>query len=132
MDEAKRITPLVMEPAGAGLELTLLDESIELMKARRSGLALQIESLIRKGRPTPGWHLAPGSARERWKAPAETVIAIGNAMRLNLAKPVEPITPAQARAAGLDPAIVAELAERGSVGMSLAVDDGSNVRRVFG
>ena len=131
MDEAKRVTPLVMEPAGACLELALLDESIELMKARRSGLALQVEAWARKGQPTPGWRLESGTARELWKVPAATVIAIGNAMRLDLAKPVEPITPTQARAAGLDPNIVAELAKRGPAGMSLVVDDGSKARPIF-
>lgn len=132
MDEAKRVTPLVMEPAGACLELSLLDEALELLKARRSGLAAQVESLARKGAPTPGWQMVKGSSREHWKAPAATVIAIGEAMRVKLAKPAEAITPTQARAAGLDPAIVAELSERGAAGVSLAPDDGSKARRIFG
>lgn len=132
MDEAQRVTPLVLPPAAAGLELRLLNRAINRMKARASGLAQQLEVAAKKGIATPGWRLTAGESRERWKVPAAQVITTGKLMRLDLAKPVEAITPKQAREAGLDPAIVAELAERGSGGMTLVEDDGSAARKAFG
>lgn len=132
MDEAKRVTPEVMTPANASLELRLLQRSIALLKARASGLEQQIESDIRSGKPVPGWMLKPGEAREKWKVPAAQVIATGSLMRLDLAKPQEAITPRQARDKGFDPAIVALLAERGPAGMTLVEDDGTAARKVFG
>lgn len=132
MDEARRITPLEMAPAAAGLELRMLERSIALLKARRDGLAQQVERLAKTGASTPGWRLVAGESRERWKVPAAQVIATGSLLRLDLAKPREALTPNQARAAGLDPAIVAELAERGAAGVTLVADDGSAARRAFG
>ena len=132
MDEAKRVTPEVMTPANASLELRLLQHSITLLKARASGLEQQIDKDIRSGKPVPGWMLVPGEAREKWKVPASQVITTGKLMRLDLAKPQEAITPRQARDKGFDPAIVALLAERGPAGMTLVEDDGTAARKVFG
>lgn len=132
MDEAKRVTPEVMTPANASLELRLLQRSIVLMKARASGLEQQIDRDIRSGKPVPGWMLVPGEAREKWKVPAAQVIATGKLMRLELAKPQDAITPRQAREKGLDPDIVACMAERGPAGMTLVEDDGTAARKVFG
>lgn len=132
MDEAKRVTPEVMTPANAALELRLLQRSIALMKARASGLEQQIENDLRSGKPVPGWMLEPGEAREKWKVPAAQVIETGKLLRLDLAKPQEAITPRQARDKGFDPAIAALLAERGPAGMRLVEDDGTRARKIFG
>lgn len=132
MDEAKRVTPEVMPPEAASLELRYLRRSIKLLEARASGLSEQIERDIRNGKPVPGWMLKPGQARERWTVPAAQVIATGKLMRLDLAKPQEAITPNQAREKGLDPEIVKLMAERGPAGMALVEDDGTLARKVFG
>ena len=132
MDEARRITPLEMAPAAAGLELRMLERSIALLTARSKGLAVQLERMAKGGAATPGWRLEAGESREAWTVPAAQVIATGALLRLDLAKPREALTPNQARAAGLDPAIVAELAKRGPAGMKLVADDGSAARRAFG
>jgi hypothetical protein len=132
MDEAKHIVPLVMDAGQAGLELRMLDRAAGLLKARREGLVLQLESLARQGKPTPGWRLEQGESRERWTVPAAQVIATGKLMLLDLAKPTEAITPRQAREKGFDPAIVAAMAARGASSMTLVEDDGTAARKVFG
>ena len=132
MDEARRITPLEMTPAAAGLELRLLERSITLLTARSKGLAAQVERMAKSGAPTPGWKLVPGESRETWTVPAAQVIATAALLRVDVAKPVEALTPAQARKAGLDPDLVAALAARGPAGMKLVADDGSAARRAFG
>lgn len=132
MDEAKRITPFVMDAPSAGLELRMLDEAITLLNARRSGLAVQVESMARNGQAVPGWAMRQGEAREGWVVPAAQVIAVGDMLGLKLAKPTEAITPNQARAAGLDPDILKQYAKRGPAGLTLVADDGSLARRVFG
>lgn len=132
MDTARHIVPLELSPAAAGLELRLVREAQERLKARASGLEQQLESMIRKGGSVPFWRLAPGESRERWKVPAAQVIATAQMLHLDVAKPPDVITPAQARAKGLDPALVELLAERPPAGMQLVEDDGSAARRVFG
>lgn len=132
MDEAKRVTPMEMTPAAAGLELRMLERSIALLTARSKGLEAQLERMAKSGAPTPGWRLVPGESRETWTVPEAQVIATAALLRVNVAKPPEAITPAQARKAGLDPDLVAALAARGPAGMKLVADDGSAARRAFG
>jgi hypothetical protein len=132
MDEAKRITPLVLEPAQAGLELQMLEASLAAMKARVSGLQQQLLFAARQGKPTPGWRMQAGESRERWKVPAAQVATIGDLMRLDLRKPLDVLTPRQAREKGLDPDTVAALAERSATALELVRDDGSEARKVFG
>ena len=95
-------------------------------------LAAQLERMAKSGKPTPGWKLVPGESRETWSVPVAQVIATAALLRVDVAKPVEAITPAQARKAGLDPDLVAALAARGPAGMKLVEDDGSAARRAFG
>ena len=132
MAEARRVTPMEMPPEAASLELRLLDRALELLKARRSGLATHVEAMLKRGQRVPGWRVGPGESRERWTVPPAHVIAVGEALHLKLAKPVESLTPRQAREAGLDPAIVAAMAERGAPAMKLEEDDGTAARKVFG
>ena len=131
MDEAKRVTPLVLTPAQAGLELRLLKRSADLMKARITGLEQQLLAAAKAGKPTPGWWARPGESRERWTVPAEQIAVTGDLMRLDLRKPMEVVTPRQAREKGLDPEIIKALAARTAGGVELVEDDGSEARRVF-
>lgn len=131
LDEARRVTPLIMPPAALGLERKIIDEAITLLEARRSGLDAQIEALLKSGKPVPGWRVEHGYGREAWVKPASEVIAVGAMLGLSLAKKQEAITPKQARDAGLDPSVVAQLSTRPRAAATL-VEDGTKWRRVFG
>lgn len=132
LDEARRVTPMIMPPAALGLERKMIDEAITLLEARRSGLDAQIEALLKAGKPVPGWRVEHGYGREAWVKPASEVIAVGAMLGVPLAKKTEAITPRQAREAGLDPAIVAQLSTRPRAAATLVEDDGTKWRRVFG
>lgn len=131
MDFARHETPLVMSPAAAGLELKFINRAMQRLKARASGLEEQLKAAARRGEQTPGWLLQPGESRERWKVPAAQVVAVGQALHLDLSKPVDAVTPTQARQKGMHPDIVAQFAERPPAGMVLVEDDGSAARRAF-
>jgi hypothetical protein len=131
MDEAKTVTPLVLPPAGLSLELRLALRAHALLEARISGLEEQARAEIKRGVLVPGWRVVHSMGRERWKVPAEEVIAVGQMMGLNVAKPVEAVTPNQAREKGLDPSVVAALSTRPAGGATLVEDDGSETRRIF-
>lgn len=128
---SRQVTPLVLEPAAAALELRTLREARALLEARESGLEEQIKALLKQGKPVPGWALTRGEGRMKWKAPAAQVIAIGKAMNLDLSKPQEVITPTQALDRGLDPAIVAAMAERPPGAATLEPVDSDQIRKVF-
>lgn len=132
MDQAESTTPHDITPAEAGRELQMLERAEQLIQARKAGLEAMVEQALRRGEPVAGWMLAAGESREKWTVPAEQVIAMGKAMRLGLGKPIEAITPRQARDAGLDPAIVAQISTRPPAGLKLIKDDGSAARKAFG
>lgn len=88
-------------PALAGLELLWLREASAYLKARTSAL----EELIRVQPEGSGFVLEQGYGREKWTEDAEAVFALGDAMGLDLRKPPEAITPAQAVKLGLDPEV---------------------------
>lgn len=131
MSESVRAMPEVLDADAAAVELRMVREAIERLQARESGLEAQLVSELKSGRRVAGWMLEESSGRERWKVPAEQVIALGNAFKINLAKPPEAITPNQARDAGLDPAIVKEMADRQRGAATLVFDNGSAARRMF-
>jgi hypothetical protein len=132
MDEAFHATRMDLTPEQIGLELRMLARAEQRLKARKSGLAEQATRLLRQGHRVPGWSMQPGQVREQWTVPAEVVISTGAAMGVKVAKPPEPLTPRQARDAGLDPVVVAALSERGKAAPALTQDDDNVGRMIFG
>lgn len=132
MDEAFRATLMDLTPEQIGLELRMLTRAADRLKARQSGLAEQADRLLRQGQRVPGWSLQPGQAREQWTLPADVVIATGRALGVEIAQPPKPLTPRQAREAGMDAAVVASLSERGKAAKSLTRDDDNVGRMIFG
>lgn len=89
--------PLQMTPAAMGLELRMLEHAETLLGARKTGIAAQVESLLKSQQAVPGWELNRSNAREQWtKDPAE-IFTLGDMLGKDLRKPPAPITPAQAK-----------------------------------
>lgn len=132
LDEAGREQPLDLPPAALGLELRMLREGIARLQARASGLEEQALAQIKRGVVVPGWGVEHGAGRQRWKAPPTEVLAVGQMFGLDLARPVEPITPLQAVKAGLPAEMLAAMAETPRGAAALVPDDGSKARAVFG
>lgn len=102
MDVSLQAQPVVLPPHAVGLELRQIDDALKRLEARRTGLEQQALGLIRGGTLVPFFTTEHSSGRETWTLPADQVFALGENFGLNLRKPPEPITPAQARKAGLD------------------------------
>lgn len=90
-------------PALAGLELRWLTEAQKYLKARVTAL----EEYVTVAGPGTGYVVEQGYGRERWTVEPSEVFALGDAMGLDLRKPAEAITPAQAVKLGLDPEVKA-------------------------
>ena len=131
MDIARAAIGVDLPPAALGLELRMVDEALQLLEARKSGLAQQVEMLMRAGKVVPHWTMIAGQTREKWVKPDAEVIALGVMMGADLAKPPEAITPAQAKAKGVDAAVIAAFSMRPPGAMKLAIDNGAQARRVF-
>lgn len=123
--------PRVLSDDALGLEMALLDDAMALMKARHTGLEEVVKARIRAGARVPHWMYGPGRGGLSWNKPEAEVLALGDMLGVPLAKPREPITPTQAKAAGLLPQLVDIYASHVAGATKLMRDDGSNVRRIF-
>lgn len=130
-DRSATVLPLNMPPHAVGLELRNLRRARDVLDARITGLEEQALGMMRAGQQVPFWSVQHGQGRERWTVPGEQVAALGMMLGQQLTK-VVPITPAQARAKGVDEATVAAMSERPAGAAKLVPDDGTQARKVFG
>ena len=123
--------PLELSPQAVGDELRRLKDAAKKLDARITGLQTQAEALLRAGMVIPHWTLAPTYACERWRDGMESqVVRLGQHYNVELAKPIRPISPTQARK--LLPAdIVATYSHKPSTGMKLTKQDPYEVKKKF-
>lgn len=122
------------ETAGAdviGLELDMLSEALDTLRARQTALVAEAEARIRKGETVPGYRLAESFGHLQWAIDAQDVEALGLLYGVDLFKPREFITPTQAIAAGLDEEAVKGFAIRDKKGVRLEKADLKKERRIF-
>jgi len=123
--------PFDLPPHALGLELRTLRDAAKLLDARITGLETQALELLKSGAVVPFWQIENAQGREAWTVPANEVIMLGQMVNLELAKPPEAITPAQARRAGLSAELVDLYASRPSAS-KLAPLNEVKARQVFG
>lgn len=131
MDEARHVVPLELPPAALSLELRMARRAQTLLEARVTGLEQQATVALKRGVAVPGWRVEHSAGREAWTVPADQVIAMGAMMGVDVAKPAAPITPEQARKAGLDPDVVAAVSKRPPGGAKLVEDDQAALKAIF-
>lgn len=120
-----------LTPHAMGLELRELTRARDLLDARVTGLKAQAESCLKRGQSLPFWSLQSTPGRMAWSVSTPEVLVVGQMMGVNLAKPVEPVTPTQAKAAGLPESVVNLYARRPPGAVKLTPDDGSKARLTF-
>lgn len=132
MEYSSSAVPFDLTPDAAGLELKWLKQCAERVKGRITGLEAQIEAQLKDGQRVQWWRLENTAGREVWRDSAEA-LAMGETMGVSIARPVDPITPAQARKAGIPAEVVAGFAHRPAGGVKMVPDDGAtSLARVFG
>jgi len=129
-DVAFDAIPQVLSNGALSRQLQQLDRGIEIMKARRDGLAVQLTDQLTRGEQIPGWMLQRGVGREKWNIPVDEVIAMGTMMGVDVSKPGV-ITPKQAIKKGLSEEIVSGFTETPMGEIGLVRDDGNKARSVF-
>lgn len=124
--------PMDITPHALGVELRQLRRAKALLDSRVAGLEEQADSLITRGQAV-SWHTMEATeGRLAWTKPIGEVLALGKMVGKDFAKPVEPITPTQAKK--LAPAfatVIDAAAARSKGGLKLVPDDGSKARRIF-
>jgi len=131
IDYSRKAVPFNLPPHALGLELAKVRDALAALKARETGLAGQAEALLTRGERVPFWTMERGQSRLAWNKPAAEVLALGQLLGVDLQKPVEPITPTQAKDKGLDAAILAAYADRPAGALKLVKQDDASARRIF-
>lgn len=124
-------TVQLLQPDQLALELRTLRRAADAIQYRLTGLEAQAKALIQSGQSVPGWSLQNGTGRQQWTKPAEEIFAIGDVLGLNLRKSPDPITPAQARKAGLPDDLLAAFTERGAAEAKLVPTNDTRIAHVF-
>lgn len=131
VDLAGSSIPRDLPPAAAGLFLRKLTAASKRLEALRDALTEQVSAEVKRGAQDTGHAIEAAGGREFWDVEAPALFAMGDAMGLDLRKPVEPITPAQARKAGLDASVTAVYAKR-KTALKLVERDDDQAARIFG
>jgi hypothetical protein len=131
MSVASTSVPFDLPPDALGAELRYIENAVEMLEARKSGLEQQALALAKRGVGIPFYTAEQGYGRERWNKPDEEVIAMGNVMGVPLSVP-KLVTPKQAIKAGMNEEIVKmyTVTPRGEV--KLKRDEGDKARKIFG
>lgn len=120
-----------------GAELAMVEDAIDRLKARATGLAAQAETLIRQGKPVAFFHMEPGQSRLAYKddVNVDEVIGLGELIGIDLRKPQTKkdslLTPTQAIQMGVDENVMKIYAHRPPAALKLTRDDSTTLRKVF-
>ena len=131
VDMSLRGVPLEMTALGAGAILRTVRTARERLEDLETGLEAQLMAALRGGEHVAGWELEQGFGREKWTASATEIAAVGAALGKDLSKPLELITPAQARKLGIDEAVISAYSVRPKGEMKLKPVDAKAVRKAF-
>ena len=131
-DKVETRTPEVLPLSALSHELTALRRAASALESRLAGLEAQATAEIRQGRDVPGWSLEATKGNLKWSVPAEEVFNLGTLTGVSLAKPLAPITPAQAKKAGVPDDLIAKYAARENGEAKLVPVNTSRARAAFG
>ncbi len=126
-----------LNPEALGQELMIVDDAIELLKARKTGLDAQAESFIRGGKNVPHYHMEQSATRLTYKDDVNSneLLSLGDIVGVDLRKKLELkdllVTPTQALQLGIDPEVMKHYAERPKGKFVLTRDNPIIAKKVF-
>lgn len=120
-----------LEPDAVGVELRYLERAKKLLDSRIEGLRTEAEAHLRNGGRVSHYRLEPTYGRLAWTQPVDAVVALGDALGVNLRKPLDVITPTQAKKL-IDESVIKAYSERPNGAMSLAATDDNQAQKIFG
>lgn len=104
--------PHVLDGHALGRELAAVKAAIKRLGARLEGLEEQALQEIAQGRRVTGWTAEHSYGREKWTIPPEKVVAWCSFYGVDARKPLEPITPNQARQKGVPAESIESITEK--------------------
>ena len=128
---ATKPVPVELSAEALGVQLAIVKRARKQLEYLESGFEEQAKGLIRSGSLVSGWATEEGFGRETWGKPIEEVIALGDMLNFELRKPVDAITPNQARKLGIDDAVITAYSTTPRTGIKIVPDNGNKAKQVF-
>lgn len=114
-------------------ELYMLDDAAKQLEARRTGVAAQVEAMLRAGKAVPLWEMAPLRSNRQWNEDVtpEHAAATFDMFGIDIRKPLSVITPTQAIDRGIEESIVMDYASRPTPKLGLKRVKAEKARKLF-
>lgn len=133
IEYSSRPQPVAMDPQAVGAELATIEDAITLLRARKTGLMNQADGFLRAGQRVVNYGLEPTAGKLDWVKPVDQVAALGDLYEIELRKPLDVVTPTQAKSLGMpDTIIEPDFAKRLPGAAKIARRDTDETRRIFG
>jgi len=123
--------PVELSPEALGVQLAIVKRARKQLEYLESGFEEQVKGIIRSGSLVSGWAVEQGFGRETWGKPIKEVIALGDMLNFDLRKPVDTITPNQAKKLGVDEAVITAYSTKPRTGLKIVSDNGNKAKQVF-
>ncbi len=130
-EASTKSVPVELSAEALGVQLAIVKRARKQLEYLESGFEEQAKSLIRSGALVPGWVVEQSIGREKWGKPIAEVIALGDMLEFDLRKPVDAITPNQAKKLGVDEAVITAYSTKPRTGLKIVSDNGNKAKQVF-
>lgn len=126
-----------LPPEAMGQEMVLIEEAIDRLKARYTGLAAHAEVYMRAGTPIAFHHMEAGQSRRIYREDVtlDELVGLGDLLGIELRKKQTLketlVTPTQAVQLGIDESVMSEYSHRPPAALKLARDNSMSARKVF-
>ena len=126
-----------LTPEATGIEMMLIEDAIERLDARLTGIQAQAEAMLRQGKAVPHYHLEAGQSRRIYRddVTVEEVLGMGDLLNVDLRKKQTKkdllVTPRQAIDLGIDEGIIAQYSFRPRAALKVTRDNPTHARKVF-
>lgn len=102
MEYVDRATPKEPDPATIAMELSLLTEAAKMIEYRKKALEGLATARIKAGELIPGYGITPTMSRLSWTVDPAVAAAVADTQGVDIRKPVDVLTPTQAKSKGMN------------------------------
>ena len=131
VEETYSIHADINTPDELSNELRLLQRAKKLLDARITGLETQAISELKSGNSVPHFMLEESKGRDYWTIPTDEALTLGKLFNVDLAKPVELVTPKQAADKGLPREIINTIIDSPRGASKLVEVDENKLKNIF-
>lgn len=130
VDQIAGATPQATGNDALSVEITILRAAMQRVQWRLDARETEALLRIKAGQYVPGFMIEAGKGRRAWSATPTEIIGLGDTCGIDLRKPQDVVTPAQAIDKHLDESIVHAMSEKKTT--FKLVDDRNLAKRIFG